>query len=56
MPWTPKQVRYLFSKSSPLSPAEKNKMEGELHANPGIGHKKKKPKKFGGGPFGKRDS
>jgi hypothetical protein len=41
MPWTEKQVRYLLSDASPLTKAEKDKMKGELHANPGMGHKKK---------------
>jgi hypothetical protein len=42
MPWTRKQVKYLFSKGSPLSNKQKNKMEGELHANPKMGYAKKK--------------
>lgn len=41
MPWTPKQTRYLLSKGSPLSTAEKNKMKGELHANPQLAHARK---------------
>ena len=41
MPWTPKQVRYLFSSGSPLSAVQKESMHSELHANPSMGHKKK---------------
>jgi len=41
MPWTRKQVRFLFSKVSPLSGAEKDKMHEELHEEPGLGHEKK---------------
>ena len=40
-PWTPRQVRYLLSKVSPLKPAQKTKMVGELHQNPAMGHAKK---------------
>jgi hypothetical protein len=42
MPWTEKQVRYLLSSGSPLSRDQKFNMKGELHANPSMGHKKKK--------------
>jgi hypothetical protein len=45
MPWTRQQVKFLFSKGSPLSDKEKAKMHAELHANPAMGHKKKKTKK-----------
>jgi hypothetical protein len=38
MPWTPKQVRYLLSNGSPLSAEKKQKMKGELHADPAMGH------------------
>ena len=38
MPWTPRQVRYLESSGSPLSPEQKSKMNAELHANPSLGH------------------
>ena len=38
MPWTPKQVRYLESSGSPLTAAQKNKMNAELHADPSLGH------------------
>lgn len=41
MPWTRKQVKYLFSSGSPLTGEQKNKMHAELHANPSLGHKKK---------------
>ena len=41
MPWTPKQTRYLLSSGSPLTPEQKTKMKGELHANPKLAHKKK---------------
>jgi hypothetical protein len=41
MPWTRKQVKYLLSKGSPLSGSQREKMLGELHANPAMGHKKK---------------
>lgn len=41
MPWTRTQVKYLLSKGSPLSGKQKTKMEGELHANPEMGHMEK---------------
>lgn len=41
MPWTPKQVRLLLSKASPLSSTQQSKMKTELHANPKLGHAKK---------------
>ncbi len=41
MPWTPKQVRYLLSKYSPLKPGQKQSMKGELHQDPQLGHAKK---------------
>ena len=41
MPWTPRQTRYLLSKVSPLTGAQKTKMKGELHANPALAHAKK---------------
>jgi len=41
MPWTPKQVKYLLSKESPLSSKQKAKIKRELHANPKMGHKRK---------------
>jgi hypothetical protein len=34
-------VKYLLSKVSPLTGAQKTKMVGELHADPSLGHKKK---------------
>ena len=39
MPWTPRQVRFLLSKVSPLSEGEKAAMKAELHADPSLGHK-----------------
>jgi len=44
MPWTPRQTRYLLSSGSPLSSTQKDKMKGELHANPELAHKKKEPR------------
>lgn len=41
MPWTRLQTKYLLSDGSPLSAEQKAKMKAELHANPGMGHKKK---------------
>jgi hypothetical protein len=41
MPYTEKQVRYLLSNGSPLNAVQKEKMKGELHADPAMGHKKK---------------
>lgn len=41
MPYTRRQVKYLLSGGSPLSGQQKNKMVGELHANPAMGHAKK---------------
>lgn len=41
MPWTRRQVRYLLSNGSPLSGGQKDKMKGELHADPSMGHYKK---------------
>lgn len=41
MPWTRKQVKYLLSKSSPLSSAQQDKVKAELHADPALGHAKK---------------
>lgn len=41
MPWTPRQVRYLLSKGSPLSAGEQASMKKELHDNPALGHAKK---------------
>jgi hypothetical protein len=40
-PWTPRQVRFLLSKVSPLTPEQKAKDKKELHANPAMGHAKK---------------
>ena len=41
MPYTRREVKFLFSNDSPLSPAQKDKMKSELHANPALGHQKK---------------
>ena len=41
MPWTPRQVRYLESKSSPLSAVQKESMNSELHSAPYMGHQRK---------------
>lgn len=41
MPWTRKQVKLLLSSGSPLDTDQKEKMVGELHANPAMGHAKK---------------
>jgi hypothetical protein len=41
MPWTPRQVRYLESSGSPLTAAQKAKMNSELHADPSLGHHQK---------------
>ena len=41
MPWTRRQVKFLFSSGSPLTAGQKGKMQAELHADPGLGHKKK---------------
>jgi hypothetical protein len=41
MPWTPKQVRLLLSKYSPLKPEQQEKMKAELHAKPAMGHARK---------------
>jgi hypothetical protein len=38
MPWTPRQVRFLESSGSPLTAAQKDKMNSELHADPSLGH------------------
>ena len=41
MPWTPRQVRFLESSGSPLTAAQKDKMNSELHSDPSLGHNKK---------------
>jgi len=41
MPWTRRQVRFLESSGSPLTSAQKAKMNAELHADPAMGHAKK---------------
>jgi len=42
MPWTRKQVKLLLSKASPLSSEQQSKMKSELHADPSMGHAKKR--------------
>jgi hypothetical protein len=51
MPWTRQQVKYLLSKGSPLTDSEKNKMKGELHNDPKLGHAKKKHHSANDGSF-----
>ena len=41
MPYTRRQVRYLLSKVSPLTPDEQAKVKAELHSDPNIGHGRK---------------
>ena len=41
MPWTRKEVKFLLSSGSPLTPEQRQKMISELHQNPSLGHKKK---------------
>jgi hypothetical protein len=41
MPWTRKEVEFLESSDSPLTPAQKAKMNRELHADPALGHERK---------------
>lgn len=41
MPWTRRQVRYLLSSGSPLSSEQREKMKGELHSDPAMGHARK---------------
>ena len=41
MPWTPRQVHYLEPSGSPLTAAQKDKMNSELHENPALGRMKK---------------
>jgi hypothetical protein len=41
MPWTRRQVRKLLSRGSPLTEAQQEKMKGELHADPALGHARK---------------
>ena len=41
MPWTRRQVKFLLSKGSPLTPEQEAKMKQELHQNPAMGHEKK---------------
>jgi hypothetical protein len=44
MPWTRQQVKYLLSNGSPLTKDQEEKMKAELHANPSMGHMKKRSK------------
>ncbi len=44
MPWTPRATRFLLSSGSPLTQAQKDKMKGELHADPSLAHAVKKSK------------
>jgi hypothetical protein len=39
VPWTPRQARYLLSKGSPLTAAQRKKMDSELKANPALARK-----------------
>jgi hypothetical protein len=41
MPWTNRQFRFLMSKGSPLTPAEKEKDKAEAHENPAMIHMRK---------------
>lgn len=41
MPYTRKEVKFLFSSGSPLSGAQKEKMHRELHENPALGHQRR---------------
>lgn len=50
MPYTERQVRFLFSKGSPLDKDQKAKMEGELHADPALGKQKKGSEAMKRGP------
>jgi len=43
MPYTQQQVRLFMSDASPLNAVEKEKVRGELHADPSMGHKKPGP-------------
>ena len=49
-PWTRRQVRFLESSGSPLTAAQKAKMNSELHADPSLGHKKKGSSEMKKGP------
>lgn len=56
MPYTRRQVRFLESDDSPLSPAQKDKMNAELHADPALGHKRKGSAAMKRGPRKKASS
>lgn len=38
MPFSRKEVKFLFSSGSPLSAVQKERMHGELTENPAMGH------------------
>ena len=46
MPYTRREVRFLESSGSPLTAAQKDKMNSELHQNPALGHAKKGSKEM----------
>ena len=50
MPWSRKEVKFLFSSGSPLTPQQKDKMHKELHADPAMGHEKKGSAEMKRGP------
>lgn len=43
MPFTQSQVRLFLSDASPLNATQQEKLKGELHASPEIGHRKPGP-------------
>lgn len=51
MPWTEREVRFLESSGSPLTSAQKAKMNSELHANPALGHHQKGSSAMKKAPF-----
>jgi hypothetical protein len=51
VPWTRRQVRFLESSGSPLTVAQKAKMNQELHSDPSMGHKKKGSEAMKKAPF-----
>jgi hypothetical protein len=46
VPWTRQAVKFLLSKGSPLSAEQEEKMKGELHNNPALGHARKGSKEL----------
>lgn len=54
MPYTRREVRFLLSKVSPLSSAQKAEMKTELDANPALGHHRKGSAAMKRGPRKKR--